>query len=31
VRVLPAPLEVPGVRIGWERAPRTFGSDNPTW
>jgi hypothetical protein len=31
VRVLPAPLEVPGVRIGWERAPRAFGSDNPTW
>src|SRR5690606_16295586 len=31
VRVLAAPLEVPGVRIGWERAPRAFGSDNPTW
>jgi len=31
VRVLPAPLELPGVRIGWERAPRSFGSDNPIW
>lgn len=31
VRVLPPPFEVPGVRIGWERAPRPFGSDNPTW
>jgi crotonobetainyl-CoA:carnitine CoA-transferase CaiB-like acyl-CoA transferase len=31
VRVLPAPLEVPGVRIGWDRAPRAFGSDNPIW
>ncbi len=31
VRVLPPPLEVPGVRIGWERAPRPLGSDNPTW
>jgi len=29
--VLPAPLDVPGVRIGWERAPRAFGSDNPSW
>jgi crotonobetainyl-CoA:carnitine CoA-transferase CaiB-like acyl-CoA transferase len=31
VRVLPAPLEVPGVRIGWDRAPRAFASDNPIW
>ncbi|AYF98388.1 CoA transferase [Protaetiibacter intestinalis] len=31
VRVLPAPLELPGVRIGWDRAPRAIGSDNPTW
>lgn len=31
VRVLPAPLELPGVRIGWDRAPRPFGSDNPIW
>jgi hypothetical protein len=31
VRVLPGPLEVPGVRVAWERAPRPFGSDNPTW
>lgn len=31
VRVLPPPLEVPGVRIAWERAPRPFGSDNPIW
>jgi crotonobetainyl-CoA:carnitine CoA-transferase CaiB-like acyl-CoA transferase len=31
VRVLPAPLAVPGVRIAWDRAPRSLGSDNPTW
>jgi len=31
VRVLPPPLEVPGVRIAWERSPRAFGADNPTW
>ncbi|MGN6271535.1 MAG: CoA transferase [Protaetiibacter sp.] len=31
VRVLPAPIDVPGVRIAWERAPRAFGSDNPSW
>lgn len=31
VRVLPPPLEVSGVRIGWGRAPRAFGSDNPSW
>lgn len=31
VRVLPPPLELPGVRIGWDRAPRPFGSDNPIW
>lgn len=31
VRVLPPPLEVPGVRIAWERAPRAFGADNPIW
>jgi len=31
VRVLPAPVEVPGVRIAWERAPRPFGVDNPIW
>ncbi len=31
VRVLTPPLEVPGVRIAWERAPRPFGSDNPIW
>ncbi|HLU63205.1 MAG TPA: CoA transferase [Protaetiibacter sp.] len=31
VRVLPPPLELPEVRIGWERAPRSFGSDDPRW
>lgn len=31
VRVLTPPLEVPGVRIAWDRAPRPFGSDNPIW
>ncbi|QNO36915.1 CoA transferase [Protaetiibacter sp. SSC-01] len=31
VRVLTPPLEVSGVRIGWERAPRPLGSDNPIW
>lgn len=31
VRVLPAPLELPGVRLEWERAPRAFGSDEPIW
>jgi len=31
VRVLPPPLEVAGVRIGWERAPRPLGIDNPSW
>jgi crotonobetainyl-CoA:carnitine CoA-transferase CaiB-like acyl-CoA transferase len=31
VRVLPAPLALPGVQIAWERAPRPIGDDNPTW
>lgn len=31
VRVLPPPLELPGVRIAWDRPPRAFGSDNPIW
>ncbi len=31
VRVLPAPLELPGVRIAWERPPRPLGSDDPSW
>ena len=29
--VLPAPLEVAGVRIGWERPPRALGTDAPSW
>ena len=31
VRILPPPVEVAGVRIAWERQPRPFGADNPTW
>ncbi|QEO09532.1 CoA transferase [Protaetiibacter larvae] len=31
VRVLPAPFALDGVRVAWERPPRAFGSDNPTW
>lgn len=31
VRVLPAPFEVAGVRIAWDRPPRDLGSDNPGW
>lgn len=31
VRVLQAPITIPGVRIAWDRAPRPLGSDNATW
>lgn len=31
IRILPPPIEAPGVRIEWERQPRPFGTDNPTW
>lgn len=31
VRVLPGPFELAGVRIGWDRPPRSLGSDDPAW
>ncbi|TXK19520.1 CoA transferase [Homoserinibacter sp. GY 40078] len=31
VRIVPPPFDVPGTRVGWDRAPRAFGADNPTW